>query len=122
MKGRHFIVSQGTYPFDVLVSIGETDAQRLRAIKKHFPDDVLLGNEHRLETVADSILLDSLNGVISISDYPDTPEMKGWLAHEVWHIVDELFKKIEISLHLVSTEAFAYQISHLTCEIYKRLK
>ena len=122
-KGKSFIVPLIVYPFDVVMSFSQTDKQ---------VNNLLQGQELEEEEIQAMYLSDTTQGrsmifstnlcMIRMRDYPDSPLQKGFLAHEIFHIVSFLFWRIKLPLHAKNTgEAYAFLTGYLTEEIYKRL-
>lgn len=102
------------YGHDVVVSIGQTDKDLYEQIKeniskkdfkKHMAKQTAIATTHKLRT----------GGIlIRFSDNIDNP---GIVAHEAFHAIVFLFKKIGISFCYESEEAYAYALEHLTNQI-----
>jgi hypothetical protein len=104
------------YGHDVVVSIGQTDKDLYEHIKeniskkdfkKHMAKQTAIATTHKLRT----------GGIlIRFKDDIDNP---GIIAHEAFHAVVFLFKKIGISFCYESEEAYTYALEYLTNEILK---
>ena len=130
-KPKSFIVPMIIYPFDIMFSINQTDWAFQESLKKYCPEkqfdefmsDHLLPNMERSNYgTARCIRLKSGWTVIRCNHYDDSPEMRGVLAHEIFHAIEFLFRRIEIKLCGKSDEAYAYAIGYLTTEFYKNYK
>ncbi len=118
---RAFVVKYGSYPYEVMVSIGQSDEARLRALKKHF-NKKIRRSDNTLEN-QDGLCIDfGGDSMIAVRAFKDEPEWYGALSHEIFHAVFNLFNHIEMPLSESSNEAYAYVLDFLTTEIYKRLK
>ena len=104
------------YGHDVVVSIGQTDKDLYEQIKeniskkdfkKHMAKQTAIATTHKLRT--GSIL-------IRFKDDVDNP---GIVAHEAFHAIVFLFKKIGIQFCYESEEAYTYALEYLTSEILK---
>jgi hypothetical protein len=117
-KPINFIVPLVVYPFDTIVSIGESDADLRRSLKKRGIawDDILF-----YEGVGRCVLLPNNTVVIRIYRFPFSPADHGTLSHEIFHAVDFILRDIGMSLLKESGEAYAYLIGYLTKEIYKKI-
>ncbi len=120
----NFIVPMGTYPFDLMVSIGQNDMQ-LAKVLDNYPLTVqdIEGVRYTSERCQGRYCLFSTGAsIIRIRQIPRTAYQFGNVAHEIFHvasaILDHMGMKLEI---LVSDEAYAYLIGHLTEQIYERL-
>lgn len=121
MRVKNFIIPLVIYPFDVMVSLGETDEELKKAFKKHkqFEHEDYFKHEMKYGR---SSLLPNGNTVIRMKFYPANDYGFGSLAHEIFHTVMKVFDIVGIKWCDESDEAYAYCISYLTTEIYKRLK
>jgi len=126
----NFILQVPPYPVEVMVSIGQSDKKLFKCIdkwavkkkekkrlkesvKSDFADDVCYGIVHHLQDTGFIIL--RTDGKIKSAYY------RGVLAHEIFHVVEEITTHAGVKHGRKSSEAFAYLTSYLTTEIYKRL-
>jgi len=122
-KSLNFILPLVVYPFDIMVSFGQTDKEVIAALNKYGITD------------EDELKLVTLNGVgrycmfsnnaslIRLWTYPEYAEDYGTLAHEIFHAVTFILDKTGMDIQLkVSDEAYSYLIGYITTQIYKRLK
>lgn len=123
MKSKaNFIIDLHVYPFDVMVSIGQTDIELnkdLVKVKRIFPLEDIQYPCNR--SYAMFILWDSGYGLIRLKTSPKTSEEKGYLAHEVTHYTNHLLDDIGMKWSKKSDESYSYLCQFLTTEIYKRL-
>ena len=108
------VIPLEVYGHDVVVSIGQTDKDLYEQIKeniskkdfkKHMAKQTAIATTHKLRT----------GGIlIRFKDDIDNP---GIVAHEAFHAVVFLFKKIGISFCYESEEAYAYTLEYLTNQI-----
>jgi len=123
MKKTMFIVPHGTYKFDVMVCIGTTDETlhkelHRRGVKLTQEDKEIL----KLRGDGRTVMLDGGQTVIRVRPQKNKAAFRGSLAHEIFHAVEFLFSRIGIQHDFEkSGEAFAYQIGHLTEQIYAQL-
>ncbi len=110
------IIPLDVYGHDIVVSIGQSDDALYAQIKenisrkqfdKHMANQKSIATTHKLKTGA--IL-------IKFRDDIDDP---GIVAHEAFHAVVFLFKKIGIDFAYESEEAYAYTLEYLTNQILK---
>ena len=127
---KNFILQVPPYPVEVMVSINETNDQLIRKVKRW------LLNERTKLSFVESIEQDDVKEiggvvydcagcgtfVLRISDPIKSAESHGCLAHEIFHVVEKVADHIGMKHCSGSSEAFAYMISYLTENIYKRLK
>lgn len=123
MKKKIFIVDHGTYPFDILVCIGVGDEEIYKQIEK---TGYRLSEKERdfirMEGEGRTVILEGGQTVLRLALKKDAIKFYATLAHEIFHAVDMLFKRINLKLDENSDEAFAYQIEYLTGSIYEKLK
>lgn len=108
------IIPLEIYGHDVVVSIGQTDEDLYEQIKenvskkdfkKHMAKQTAIATTHKLRT----------GGIlIRFSENIDNP---GIVAHEAFHAIIFLFKKLGISFCYESEEAYAYALEYLTNQI-----
>lgn len=123
MRSLNFIVPLVVYPFDVMISIAETDEQLRKSFKKYsIEEDELWKWPH--ETAEGRFCLFPTNqGLIRLRRLPKTPQQYGYIQHEIFHYVTSVLDRIGMKLIIQeSDEAYAYLIGYLTTEIYKRIK
>jgi hypothetical protein len=121
----NFIVPIDVYPFDVMVSIGETDHNLEKSLDKYFMADKLSDEGiRRIRYTSDtspgrSCMFSTNQSLIRIRKLPETPEEFGTLAHEIMHVVVFIMDRIGMKLVIdVSDEAYAYMVGFLTRYIY----
>lgn len=118
-KKANFIIPLVIYPFDVMVSLGETDEQLKKSLKKTSIDwdDLMI-----CRGVGRTFMDDSGRGIIRLKSYPHTCEDYGVLQHEIFHYVTFIMDKIGMKLNLCdSDEAYSYLIGYLTTQIYLKI-
>jgi len=110
------VIPLDVYGHDIVVSIGQSDDDLYEQIQenisrkqfdKHMANQKAIATTHKLKTGA--IL-------IRFKDDIDNP---GIVAHEAFHAIVFLFKKIGISFCYESEEAYTYALEYLTNEILK---
>lgn len=123
-KKLNFIVPLVIYPFDILVSMGQTDEELNKVLSKY---DCCLG-EGEAETynrpaVQGRTIMNANNqSVIRFKKIPETCEEYGVLAHEIFHVVTYVMNRVDMKLKLQSSdEAYAYAIGYLTTKIYEKI-
>jgi len=88
-KKLNFIIPLVIYPFDVMVSIGQTNYEIRKELELlDLPEDdiqlALFENEY---VQGRAVMFSSNQTLIRIRHYPKTPEQFGALAHEIFHAV-----------------------------------
>lgn len=114
------VISLVIYPYDVLVSFGQSDEDLKKDLKK-------LGVkwEERFSTPAD---YDGYfthlkgGGLLRLIDYPKTPKQYGHLQHEIFHAAETCLQYLGFKLTDDSCEAYAYIIGYLTEKIYTKMQ
>jgi hypothetical protein len=110
------VIPLDIYGHDIVVSIGQTDEDLYEIIKddvskkdfdKHMINQKAIATTHKLR-----------NGGIIIR-FKDDIYNEGIVAHEAFHAIVFLFKKIGIDFCYESEEAYAYLLEYLTNEILK---
>lgn len=122
----NFVVNLHVYPFDVMVSINQTDPQLADSLKPYEGhlverdyENCKYGNE---QCVGRAVTLSNNASLLRLRKLPTKPYDFGNLAHEIFHIVSFVMERIGMKLEvMVSDEAYAYLTEYLTKEIYTKL-
>ncbi len=124
MKSIGFIIELGIYPFDVFVSINQTDKELFSQLYEYgFTDDELKELILSETTKGRTIMLDGNQTVIRLKKDDNYNRFISNLAHEVFHATTFILHKIGMKLKLMtSDESYAYLISFLMNEILNNLK
>jgi hypothetical protein len=121
MKSKNFIIDLVIYPFQIMVSIGQSDKKLKKCLKEfgvEWSDDFILKTGTR-----GRCLLNEENQTLIRLKELKTPEDYGTLQHELFHAVTFILERIGMEFDLnKSDEAYAYLIGYITQEVYKRLK
>lgn len=121
----HFIVDLKIYACDIIVSIGETDKQLFKVLDEYegiTEADKQLSCYNKHGAARYCSFENGLN-VIRLQNTPKTPDERGNLAHEVFHIVAAVLWRAGVKLEIeVSNEAYAYLTGFLTTQIYERIQ
>lgn len=121
-KSLNKIIPLVIYPFDVMVSFGESDEQLAKVLNKHGFDLTDVDIAHKEGREGRCTMLHSGQTVLRLYKYPKTPVQYGYLQHEIFHAVEFVMERIGMKLCRKSDEAYAYLIQYLTTEIHKCLK
>lgn len=129
VKKKVFKIDCGTYPFDVLISIGETNKQFINTLSKYIPPSTFrkLDQEDSeiinfaVTTHARTTMFHTGQFVIRFRHMPKSHQDFGMISHELFHIVEILFRKIGMPLQKASSEAYAYLMGHLVTQFYEKL-
>lgn len=129
-KSYNFIVPLVIYEFDIMFSVGESNYRASKAVEqrlmdsdfKIFQDDELL---FKLPDTCNGRTVHNLEGsqtIIRLRNKPIDANGYAVLAHEIFHAVDFIMRRIGITLSSDSDEAYAYLIGYVTREFFKALK
>jgi len=120
IKPYYFIVPLVVYPFDVLVSIGQSDDELKEVLLKH---EIKWEKIIKLDGTGRYILLKGNQSIIRTKNIVSTCEDYGILQHEIFHCVTYILDRIGMKFNLhESDEAYSYLIQYLTEKIYENLK
>lgn len=123
-KNINFLVPLQVYPFDIMVSIDQTDEQLLKSVKKYginsndIEEIINLPKTVKGRTL---IIYGTNQTFIRLIKHPKKPTDYNALHHEIFHAVDFILRKIGIKLSQDSDEAYAYLIGYVTEKIYEKL-
>jgi hypothetical protein len=110
------IIPLEVFAHDIIISVEQSDEDLYEAIKenisrkdfdKHMANQKSIATTHKLRT--GSILI----------RFKDNINDPGIVAHEAFHAIVFLFKKIGIDFCYESEEAYAYSLEYLTNQILK---
>lgn len=120
----YFVIKLGVYPFDVMVSVDETDESISKRLIKYGNTkeeiDPLLNLSET--TNGRCVMLPSNQTIIRLKTLKNKYDMMGVVSHEAFHATAFILSNVGMKLELyTSDEAYAYMISFITTEIYKNL-
>lgn len=118
-KKANFIIPLVIYPFTIMISLGQTDNELKKSLKKidNEWDDIMI-----MDGIGKFCMNKYNQSLIRLWNYPTTCEEYGSLQHEIFHAVTFIFDRIGLKFSLLkSDEAYSYLIGYLTTEIYKKL-
>lgn len=117
-KGKNFIIPLVVYPFDIMVSIGETDDQLKTSFGKYV-DNFDFGNYFDIPNrKANCLMFEGGQTIIRFKEWQYT-EMST-VSHEIFHAVTFIMNRIGMPLDEKNDEAWAYLIGYVTQEFYNR--
>ena len=123
MKSHNFIIPLVVYPFDVMVSIGQTDQELKKILKKHGVNTKSGLWKYGKNGVGRAVVFETNQTLIRLPRVPKTPKELGSLNHEIFHAVTFIMHRIGMKLIVCkSDEAYAYLIGYLTEQILIRIK
>lgn len=113
-----FIIKLIVYPFDVLVSIGQSDKEIEKVLNNlgifDGIDELIMDESVRGRT----LMLDSSQTIIRLKFNKNKNEFISLISHEIFHAVTFILYKIGIVFDInKSDEAYAYLIEYLTKQI-----
>lgn len=124
-KSLFKILSLQIYPFDVAISINQTDEEfkkEMQKFKINIEDVIFDLDQNKNCRGRTLMLIPSLKIVLRLNFWPDTPTKIALLVHEVWHVTDYILREIGIKLSDDSDEAYAYLIQYITEQILKYIE
>ena len=111
-KASNKIIRLDPFPFDIMVHFGDK-----KQLEKTLGKYGLVEN-----TIARTLMLDTNQVILYLKEKPKDINGYSLLAHEIFHCVDLVLRKVGISLSDDSDEIYAYCIQYLTKQIYIALK
>ncbi|MBA3829257.1 MAG: hypothetical protein H0X33_10000 [Taibaiella sp.] len=119
----NFIVPLVIYPYDVMVSVAETDEQLRTRLKRYGLDkEDNLWMYSSANKTGKAVAFPGDQCLIRIKSLPKTPFDFGNLLHEIFHVASFIMWKIGMKLKIKNNdEAYAYLIGYLTKVIYEKL-
>lgn len=118
-KHLNFIIPLVVYPYDIMVSIGETDKQLEKELLKF---GISWDNKFKCSGAGRTVMTDNNQTIVRLGWWPESNKDLGTLQHEIFHAVSLIFDEIGMPLMVcTSCEAYAYLIGYLTEQIYDRL-
>ena len=118
-KSLNFIIPLVVYPFDVMVSFGESDKQLEMALGKY---NIKWSDNMKVIGQGLFYMTESNQSIIRLKKVPQSDDEFGYLHHEIFHAVTYILDRVGMKLILgKSCEAYAYLTGYITEEIYKRL-
>jgi hypothetical protein len=110
------IIPLDVYGHDIVVSIGQSDDDLYEHIQENIPRKQFNKHMTNQKSIATTHKLKTGSILIRFKDDINDP---GIVAHEAFHAVVFLFKKIGIDFVYESEEAYAYTLEYLTNQILK---
>ena len=114
MKAKIFEVRVDLYPVLVVFYFGN----RPKTIKKYRPE---IDVTHLYTGCSTTFYKEEQTVVCICKELPITPEAKGFLSHEIFHVSEYILKFVGIKHSESSSEAFSYLIQHITECVYTKL-
>ena len=123
MKSKNIIVPLVLYPFDVMLSFGETDVKLENTLKPYLSQYALDEGLHLIDegTYAKCIHYSTGHTIIRMRQIPKTAEHYAALQHEIFHAADFILARVGMELCPKSREAYAYLIDYITKQVYTQI-
>lgn len=122
---QNFFIELEIYPFDVMISVDESDDELRKTLQGYKIDSDEIENLMNMpETTRGRHVFfkSSHQTVVRLVSQPKRIEMEGVIIHEIFHVVTYIFKSIGMKLKLeVSDEAYAYLMQYLTEKIFTKI-
>lgn len=125
-KSKNFIIPCVIYPFNLMVSINESDDQFANSILKKY-DAKILDDIQKQERINQNGLTyiyssaDLMVSIIKINNFQNDAIGKGTLAHEIFHATEFILRVCGFTLNNNSHEAYAYLLGYLTEQVYGKI-
>jgi hypothetical protein len=125
MKKLNKIISMGCYPFDLMVSFNESDAELAIHLLEYgltiedSKDDIFHLDGIKVRR-GRFVMFKGNQSVLRLNFYPhfrDIDELS-LLQHEIFHATHIFFEEINTPLKTSTCEPYAYLVQYLTKEIY----
>lgn len=114
------IIPLHVYPFEIMFSIAESE-EGFRKSLENFGAEWNDALELEGTALGRATLLPCNRSVIRLVRFPQTARDYAILAHEIFHIIHYLLRRIGMEWGDQSDEAYAYLISYITEEVYKEM-
>ena len=121
INSLNFIVSLGVYPFDVMVSIGESDEEVRKQLENRGINVSQTDFTHSSQQSGRTAIFSENVVLLRIYNSQKSAMWHGVLAHEIFHASEFVLERIGMRLTLDSDEAYAYLIGYLTEKIYEKI-
>jgi len=116
-----FIINAGTYPYDTVCFFGSDKTPLLQKIKYSLTPKEFVDLEQYEVKKGFACIFESGVSLLWLPKVPSSIRELGHLNHEIWHITDEILRRIGVNLSSDSTEAFAYLLEHISVKIWNSL-
>ena len=123
MRSKNFIVPLVIYPFEVMVSFGQSDEMLLKTLSPFLTQSEIESKNFsfRADEDAKALIFRCGQVLIRTQSIPKSIYEYGTLQHEIFHAVSFVMERIGVKFCNKSDEAYAYLIGYLTREIYKQI-
>lgn len=119
----NFIIKLVVYPFDIMVSIDESDKKLAKNLREFGVKKNLLGAIYMPKTgVGKTIMFEGNRTLIRLKSGDDKNIFISKIAHESFHAVSFIFQVIGIKLTNESEESFTYLLDYIILQILNKIK
>lgn len=119
MKNIFEVIKGTVYPFDVLVSVNQTDDEFYSEVG-HLSDDnleeVFLNLDETI--LARSYFTKNNIAIVRFMDIDKDNLPNGLISHEMLHITTFILNKVNITFSFKTDEVYAYLLHYLIDEVY----
>jgi len=119
----NFIINLQVYPFDLMISISQSDEQLGRSLDPYgdLPMKEIESCRYPSERCRGRYVMFSTGAsLIRLRHLPSTPDDYGILQHEICHVVASVLDSVGMKLKiLTSDEAYAYLTQFITKKVYE---
>jgi len=123
MENIFEVIKGNVYPFDVLISINQTDDDFYSKLGHLFDDDLEEIFLNLDETIlARSFFTKNNIAIVRFVNIDKNNLPNGLISHEIFHIVTFILNKAGIKFSFKTDEAYAYFLHYLIDEVYNLFK
>lgn len=124
----NFIIPLQVYPYDIMFSVGESDTELKKVLKKRMlpaayqaytKDNFLMDFPYTNGQAGRCVYLSKYSQTIIRLGTNPTP---GTIAHEIFHAVEFIMERLQMTLGPTNDEAYAHLIAYLTDQFYESYK
>jgi hypothetical protein len=119
----NFIIPLVIYPFDIMVSIDETDKELAsKLIKFGIKKEAFIAMNMSPTAIARCVMFDGNQTVMRFRLIEDKNKFISKIAHETLHAISGIFDVIGIKFTDESEEAYTYLLDYIILQILNRIK
>lgn len=121
-KSTNFIIRLNIYPFDIMVSINESNRKLKQTLIESGINITNEINKILIQKKSNDglyIMFDSNQSLIRLKNWPQSPKDFNTICHEALHATTFILDKVGIPFDLnKNDEAYAYLLGYITEQIY----
>jgi len=118
---RNFIIPLVIYPFDLMISVAETEEQLGVILNKYISEEETEWKWDNKTAEGRCCIFTTNQGLIRLRKKPITNTDYAVLQHEIFHYTMHIFRRIGMTWCVKSDEAYSYMIQYLTDKIYSQI-